>query len=50
MPANHDDPCVLYYVSACTDPYQHGYIGITKNEKLRERTHRRLGNFPGGSR
>ncbi len=50
MPANHDDPCVLYYISdaTCTDPYQHGYIGITKNEKLRERAHRRLGKFPGG--
>ena len=50
MPANADDQCVVYYISdtTCTDPYQHGYIGITSNEKSRHNNHRRSGKFPDG--
>jgi len=48
MAANADDMCVVYYISdaTCSDPYQHGYIGITKNEVSRERSHRRSGKWP----
>ncbi|MDH2357594.1 hypothetical protein QCM77_44690 [Bradyrhizobium sp. SSUT18] len=40
MPANADDQCCVYYINdaSCTDPYRHGYIGITSNE-ARIRTH-----------
>ena len=48
MAANADDPCVLYYISdaSCTDPYRHGYIGITSNEVSRRWDHGRSGRFP----
>jgi hypothetical protein len=48
MPANADDQCCVYYISdaSCTDPYRHGYIGITSNEMSRRSDHRRSGRFP----
>lgn len=47
MPANENDQCFLYYISdeTCSDPYQHGYIGIS-SRKSREREHRRSGKLP----
>ena len=43
MPANANDQCYVYYISdaTCTDPYRHGYIGITSNETSRRSAHRR---------
>lgn len=48
MPANANDQCYVYYISdaTCTDPYRHGYIGITSNETSRRSAHRRSGRFP----
>ena len=48
MPANGDDQCCVYYISdaSCTDPFTHGYIGITSNEMSRRSDHRRSGRFP----
>jgi len=48
MPANADDQCCVYYISdaSCTDPYRHGYTGITSNEVGRRYLHRRSGRFP----
>lgn len=50
MPANADDLCCVYYISdaTCTDPYSHGYIGITSDEARRQYAHRRSGRFPEG--
>jgi hypothetical protein len=48
MPANANDQCCVYYISdaSCTDPYRHGYVGITSNETSRRFAHRRSGHFP----
>src|SRR6267142_4868907 len=48
MPANANDPSCVYYINdaSCTDPYRHGYIGITSNELSRRSDHRRSGRFP----
>jgi hypothetical protein len=49
MSANENDPCVVYYISdaTCSDPYQHGYIGISSRQS-REREHRKSGKWPPG--
>ncbi len=43
-----DDQCCVYYISDanCTDPYRHGYVGLTSNEVTRRYNHRRSGRFP----
>ncbi len=40
-----DDQCCVYYISDanCTDPYRHGYVGLTSNEVTRRYNHRRSG-------
>ncbi|HVG51653.1 MAG TPA: hypothetical protein VM867_08475 [Xanthobacteraceae bacterium] len=49
MAANADDQSYLYYISdaTCTDPYQHGYFGISSRAS-REREHRNSGKWPSG--
>lgn len=48
MPPNENDACCVYWVkdATCVDPYQHGYIGLTKNLDTRSRAHLRSGRFP----
>ncbi len=43
-----DDQCCVYYISDanCTDPYRHGYVGLTSNEVTRRYNHRRSGRWP----
>jgi hypothetical protein len=45
-----DDQCCVYYISdaSCTDPFCHGYIGLTANKTGRIAAHRRSGRFPAG--
>ncbi len=50
MPANVDDPCVLYYIGLPgSDPYRGGYIRISKNQSRRARDHRWSGKFAPGA-
>jgi hypothetical protein len=46
-----NDPCVTYWIrdETCTDPFAHGYVGITSNQKTRSRHHLRSGRFPAGA-
>jgi YD repeat-containing protein len=47
MPVNPYEQAFVYYISdaTCTDPHQHGYFGISKNE-TREAAHRYSRRFP----